>query len=293
MNLQSKTDGLTKSLPDSGALPTGGVETGPFTAIILAGKRSDTDPVASIFGHKYKALVPLAGRPMIAYALDALRASKSVGDIHIVFDGEDELFGTCGKLKTELDSAGVKVVATAKSICESVIKAIEETGGQFPYLVTTADHALLLPEVVDYFCNEAADLKGLGAGFVEEKYIKAMHPDSKRTYLPFRDTKLSGANLFAFMTPESVKVLEFWKNVESERKRPWKLFKAFGFFNLVGLMLRQLSVKGAFRRASKVLGVETVAVNLPFAEAAIDVDSPRDYMQVTKILEQREEEEGH
>jgi len=260
-----------------------------FTAIILAGKRNDNDPVASIFGHKYKALVPLVGRPMIAYAVDALRASPSVGDIHVVFDGQEELFASCGKLKGELDAANVKVVATAKSICQSIIKAIEETGSQFPYLVTTADHALLLPEVVDYFCKEAEKLNGFGAGFVEEKYIKAMHPESKRTYLPFRDTKLSGANLFAVMSQDSVKVLEFWKNVENERKSPWKLFKAFGFFNLVGLMLRQFTVIDAFKRASKVLGAEGVAIKLPYAEAAIDVDSPRDYMQVTKILESRSE----
>ena len=260
-----------------------------FTAIVLAGKRNDNDPVASIFGHKYKALVPLVGRPMIAYAVVALRASPSVGDIHVVFDGQEELFASCGKLKDELDAANVKVVATAKSICQSIIKAIEETGSQFPYLVTTADHALLIPEVVDYFCKEAETLTGFGAGFVEEKYIKAMHPESKRTYLPFRDTRLSGANLFAVMSQDSVKVLEFWKNVENERKSPWKLFKAFGFFNLVGLMLRRYTVKEAFKRASKVLGAEGVAIKLPYAEAAIDVDSARDYMQVTKILESRSE----
>lgn len=260
-----------------------------FTAIVLAGKRNDNDPVASIFGHKYKALVPLMGRPMIAYAVDALRASPSVGDIHVVFDGQEELFASCSKLKDELDAANVKVVATAKSICQSIIKAIEETGYQFPYLVTTADHALLTPEVVDYFCAEAQHLTGFGAGFVEEKYIKAMHPESKRTYLPFKDTKLSGANLFAVMSQDSIKILEFWKNVENERKSPFKLFKAFGFINLVGLMLRRFTVRGAFKRASKVLGAEGVAIKLPYAEAAIDVDSPRDYMQVTKILESRTE----
>lgn len=260
-----------------------------FTAILLAGKRSGNDPVASIFGLEYKALVPLVGRPMIAYALDALRASKSVGDIHVVFDGEEELFNSSSKLKSELDAANVKVVATAKSICESILGAIEKTGETFPYLVTTADHALLIPEVVDYFCEQAEPLNGLGAGFVEEKYIKAMHPDSKRTYLPFRDTNLSGANLFAFKSSESTKILEFWKSVENERKRPWKLAKAFGLLNMVGLMLRRFTVDSAFKRASKALGAETVAIKLPFAEAAIDVDSPRDYMQVTKILEARGE----
>lgn len=260
---------------------------GPFTAIILAGARKDDCPVASTFGEKYKALVPLAGRPMISYALDALRASKSVGDIIIVFDGEDALYGASDSLTKELDDANVQVVSTASSICKSIIKTIEETGKAWPYLVTTADHALLTPNVVDHYCDEVAGIEGMSAAFVSKKHIEAMHPNSKRTYLPFKDAKLSGANLFAFTNDESLKVLDFWQSVENERKRPWKLFKAFGFINLVCLMLRQFTVKRAFERASKVLGVKTVAVQLPYAEAAIDVDTPTDYMQVTKILEQR------
>lgn len=290
MTLNLDVTSSISSVPSRAASPVTLGSKQTYTAIILAGKRNGNDPVASIFGHKYKALVPLVGRPMIAYAVDALRAANSVGDIHVVFDGEEELFASCAKLKTELDAANVKVVATATSICESIVKAIHETGNQFPYLVTTADHALLIPEVVDYFCERAEKLLDFGVGFVEEKHIKAMHPESKRTYLPFQDTKLSGANLFAFNTPNSVKVLEFWKSVENERKRPWKLFKAFGFTNLVGLMLRRFSVKSAFERASRVLGVDAEAVKLPYAEAAIDVDSARDYMQVTKILENRAEE---
>ncbi len=283
---QTQEETVPPSAQASHAIASDGSKT-KYTAILLAGKRSGNDPVASIFGLEYKALVPLVGRPMIAYALDALRAAKSIGDIHVVFDGEEELFNSSSKLKAELDAANVKVVATAKSICESIIGAIDKTGANFPYLVTTADHALLIPEVVDYFCERAENLKGLGAGFVEERYIKAMHPDSKRTYLPFRDTNLSGANLFAFNSKESTRILEFWKSVENERKRPWKLAKAFGIWNMVGLMLRSFTVDSAFKRASKALGAETVAIKLPFAEAAIDVDSPRDYMQVTKILEAR------
>ena len=283
---QTQEETVPSSAQASQAIASDGSKT-RYTAILLAGKRSGNDPVASIFGLEYKALVPLVGRPMIAYALDALRAAKSIGDIHVVFDGEEELFNSSSKLKAELDAANVKVVATAKSICESIIGAIDKTGANFPYLVTTADHALLIPEVVDYFCERAENLKGLGAGFVEERYIKAMHPDSKRTYLPFRDTNLSGANLFAFNSKESTRILEFWKSVENERKRPWKLAKAFGIWNMVGLMLRSFTVDSAFKRASKALGAETVAIKLPFAEAAIDVDSPRDYMQVTKILQAR------
>lgn len=258
-----------------------------YTGILLAGARSKNDPVASVFGEKYKALVPLVGRPMIAYALDALKGAAYIDKIIVVFDGNEALETDNIKLHRELNSANVTVVSTAKSICQSVKNAIEQDGGNWPYLVTTADHALLMPAVVDYFCDQVGEQQGLSAGFVEKHYIDQAHPASKRTYLPFKDGMLSGANLFAFTCPESLKVLDFWEAVESERKTPWRLFRAFGPINMLGLMLRQFTVASAFRRASKVLGVETTAVKIPYAEAAIDVDSPKDYMQVTKILEDR------
>lgn len=268
--------------------PTGENGRDLFTAIILAGARNENCPVASPFGMKYKALVPLLDRPMIAYALDALRASPMIKDIIIVFDGEDALYNANAALTKELEDGNVRVVSTASSICNSIIKTIEETGQTWPYLVTTADHALLTSDVVDHFCEAVRDIEGMCAAFVSQKNIEAMHPNSKRTYLPFKDAKLSGANLFSFNNQDSVKVLDFWRTVENERKSPWKLFKAFGFFNLVGLMLRRFDVKTAFERASKVLGVRAVAIQLPFAEAAIDVDKQSDYEQVAKILEDRQ-----
>ncbi len=127
----------------------------------------------------------------------------------------------------------------------------------------------------------------LSVGFVEKKYLDAAHPGSKRTYLPFRETQLSGANLFAFTNAGAVPVLNFWRQIEMKRKKPWQLFKAFGYRNLFGLLFKRYTVDEAFERASAVLGVEARAVRLPFAEAAIDVDTPKDYHQVTQILKER------
>jgi GTP:adenosylcobinamide-phosphate guanylyltransferase len=258
-----------------------------YTGILLAGARSKNDPVASVFGEKYKALVPLVGRPMIAYALDALKNAKHIDKIIVVFDGNEALETDNIKLHQELNAPDVKVISTANSICQSVKNAIEQDGGKWPYLVTTADHALLTPEVIDYFCEHVGERQGLCAGFVEKRYIDEAHPSSKRTYIPFKDAMLSGANLFAFTCANSLNILDFWESVENERKTPWRLFRAFGPVNMLGLMLRRFTIASAFGRASKVLGVEVAAITLPYAEAAIDVDSPKDYMQVTKILEDR------
>lgn len=259
-----------------------------FTAIVLAGTRRDDDPVAALIGGQFKALVPICGEPMISRVVKALAFSGSVKRIVIVFDEPELLFAACPTLQEEAGDVAIEVKPCADTICCSVDAAIKGAQAEWPFLVTTADHALLTSEMVDKFCNDARSRKGLAVGFVERSYLEAAHPGSKRTYLPFRETQLSGANLFAFLTEEALPVLQFWRAIEQKRKKPWQLFKAFGYKNLFGLLFKRFTVDQAFERASTVLGVDARAVRLPFAEAAIDVDTALDYEQVGEILRMRE-----
>ncbi|MFC3051052.1 nucleotidyltransferase family protein [Kordiimonas pumila] len=263
--------------------------TSPFTAVILAGTRCNNDPVASVFGHQYKALVPIYGQAMISRVVGALRQSPYIKRIVIVFDCPVSLYESCPELKEYSGTIDIKVVPCAKSICESLTSALQAADDMWPYLVTTADHALLTPAMVDEFCQKALWLKSdMAVGLVEKKYLDREHPQSKRTYLPFKGSKLSGANLFAFMGPTSFKAIRFWQSIEKERKKPWKLFSAFGWSNLAALICKRCTVDEAFERASNRLGVDARAIRLPFAEAAIDVDSRSDFLQVEKILALRD-----
>jgi len=260
-----------------------------FTAIILAGTRRVDDPVAALIGGQYKALVPICGEVMVSRVAKALAFSGSVKRIVIVFDEPELLFDACPTLQEEVGDVDIEILPCADTICCSVGAAIKAANADWPYLVTTADHALLTPEMVNKFCADARAQRGLAVGFVERAYLEAAHPGSKRTYLPFKETQLSGANLFAFMSGEALPVLDFWRAIEQKRKKPWQLFKAFGYRNLFGLLFKRFTVDQAFERASRVLGVSANAVRLPFAEAAIDVDTALDYEQVSQILRLREQ----
>ncbi|WP_262691647.1 nucleotidyltransferase family protein [Kordiimonas aestuarii] len=259
-----------------------------FTAIVLAGTRRADDPVAALIGGQFKALVPICGEPMVSRVVKALAKSGSVKRIVVVFDEPELLFDACPALQAEAGEVVIEVLPCAETICCSVASTIEAAKAEWPYLVTTADHALLTPTMVDKFCSDARMQTGLAVGFVERSYLEAAHPGSKRTYLPFKETQLSGANLFAFMSEEALPVLDFWRSIEQKRKKPWTLFKAFGYRNLFGLLFKRFTVDQAFERASIVLGVNASAVRLPFAEAAIDVDTALDFEQVSRILELRE-----
>ena len=250
---------------------------GLYDAIVLAGRRPGEDPFASAAGVEHRALIPVAGQPMLERVLQVLRRHPRIGSIRISID------------RPELLTAGdAAILRAASSPSKSVLDALESRAlatTARPVLVTTADHALLDDEILDSFL-EAADASesDIAVGLVREALLREAFPDSQRTYLRFRGGGVSGANLFALRTPEARRAVEFWQRVEALRKQPLRLVAAFGPLTLVLFALRLLTLESGFARASKKIGVRASPIPLPFARAAIDVDKPADLELVERIL---------
>ena len=127
--------------------------------------------------------------------------------------------------------------------------------GAHPLLVTTADHALLAPRMVRSFCDAAAaGGADLAAALVAKPVVLAEVPATKRTYLAFRDGRYSGANLFAFMTPERpVPPSDSGARWSRSASAPGSIAKAFGWGlsdRLPALRLLSLEQAVAKRRRS-------------------------------------------
>jgi HAD superfamily hydrolase (TIGR01490 family) len=127
----------------------------------------------------------------------------------------------------------------------------------------------------------------LVVGLVEKWLFRRRFPDNRRTFVPFRDTAVTGCNLFALMGPGSMDVLGFWRHVENRRKKPWRIFAQFGLWSLMLLLLRRYTLRQAFAGASQKLGIAVDLCCLSQAEAAIDVDKKEDLLLATDILDVR------
>ena len=68
------------------------------------------------------------------------------------------------------------------------------------------------------------------------------------------------------------------------RKEPVKLARKLGWRVLFKYLFGRLSLSGAFDYASSILDIKADAINIPIAEAAIDVDKPSDKVLVEAIL---------
>jgi len=260
-----------------------------FNTLVLAGRRGPTDPLAEVRGETHRALLEVVGVPMLIRVVRALRASSCVDRIAVSIDDPSAL-ETVSEL-SELEASGEVVRhPSLSSPSRSVHDALNAHLLGDRVLVTTADHALLTPKIIDHFaaCAEQSDAD-LAVGVVAESVIRTSYPSTTRTYLRFRDGGYSGANLFAFRTERARRAAEFWKSAEDFRKHPLRLARAFGPKALLLFALRRLSFEAALDRASDSIGCRIRSVLLPFAEAAIDVDRPSDLALVTQTLEARGE----
>ena len=249
-------------------------------ALILAGSRGPHDPVAALGKVAHKALTPIAGRPMLAFVLDAVRAVPEVERLFICIDAETDL-------RPVTNGTPFTRIPPASSPAASVVAALEAIDGNRPLLITTADHPLLTPLMIRCFLDDAPKDADLCVGLAEAETITKAFPDAKRTFYRLAGKGYSGCNLFLARKPGAARVAAYWRRMESHRKSPLRLVREIGFGALIRYALGLLDLNAAFRHVSGLTDAQIRPVILPFAEAATDVDKPSDHALVEGILKRR------
>jgi hypothetical protein len=78
-------------------------------------------------------------------------------------------------------------------------------------------------------------------------------------------------------------VPQFWQRVEAERKHPLRVIRILGWTTVLRFLLGRLTLDDALGRLSVRLGCTAGAVVLPYAEAAVDVDTVADWQDAERI----------
>lgn len=224
---------------------------------------------------------------MVLRVLDALNGAQEIEGI-ILCGPPESAIDQEERLRARVGSGQVKWLESQATPSSSTYYALQTLPDHTPVLVTTADHALLNSKMVDYFCAEARETGGdIVVGLAPHELVVGAYPNTKRTAIRLRDGAYCSCNLFAFLTPGARSVAEFWRKVESQRKRTLRLIGAFGWLNLLLYLLKRPSLEEGLGRISKRMGLRAGAVILPFPEAAVDVDTVSDWKLVESILADR------
>jgi GTP:adenosylcobinamide-phosphate guanylyltransferase len=254
----------------------------PVASLILAGSRGPGEPLAVYAGVSHKALIEVGGRPMLERVAAALADSGCVERIAICIE-RPELLDALAFVPELERRLPLPRLAAASGPSASVASALAQLGT--PLLVTTADHALLRPEWVRHFVERAqASGADVVAALARRETIVAAAPDTRRTYLRFASAHYSGCNLFYLATPAALAAVTLWQQIEAERKRPLRMLGRLGWFTALRYALGRLPLQAALARLGSLTAARVAVVEMPFGEAAIDVDKPSDLDWVRRHL---------
>jgi GTP:adenosylcobinamide-phosphate guanylyltransferase len=217
-----------------------------------------------------KALLDVAGRPMVQRVLDALNAARQVERIVLVgLPPETNLESQ--KLLTLLSDQGdmlANIQAGAREL------ARQDPSGEY-VLVCSSDIPAISGEMVDWLAGEVLRAGAdLCYNVIERKVMEARFPGSRRTYVHLKNMEVCGGDLNAARLSMALGELPFWKRLIEARKNPLRQAAMVGFDTLILLLLRQLSLAGAEATAGRKMGLRARALICPYAEMGMDVDKP-------------------
>lgn len=259
-----------------------------FTAVVLAADRGSDDPVARAAGVRCKSMTPIGGLPMVFRVLDALSAASEV-EAQILCGPPRSILDLQPDLGARIRSDNIRWMENQHTPSTSATHVFQSLPEKAPILLTTADHALLSAQMVDYFCKKGrASGCDVVVGLARHEMVTEAYPRTQRTATRLQDGSYCGCNLFAFLTPRARRAAEVWRQVESQRKKPLRVIRVLGVIAVLRYLLGRLTLPEALERMSRRLGFRAGAVILPFAEAAIDVDSVADWELVQKIASKKQ-----
>jgi GTP:adenosylcobinamide-phosphate guanylyltransferase len=250
--------------------------------IVLAGERPGGNPLARALGKSAGILVDVAGRSCVSRVLVARGGSDATaGGVMI---GPEPSVAEGSEMRGLFAQHNLTWLEPATGPAESALKALDTLTDR-PVLITSADHALLTPEIIDSFCHLAlASEADFVVGLVPYGRVQKAYPESKRTLLKFTDGTFCGSNLFMVRTTLGSGVVKFWQTMQSHRKRPWRMATELGVAVLLRYLLGRLPLRDAIDRIGHLSGCRIGHVELLEARAAVDVDSLADHALAERVI---------
>lgn len=239
-------------------------------AIVLAGGTvSPADPLYPFTQGRPKAFLPLAGRPMLAWVLDSLAASRWIERAWVV--GVTEAAGWSGELP-------VTFLADEGSMVKNVLAglaAVTQAGGERYCVVVSADTPLLTGPILDRFIHDLAPHTHLlYYPFILQSVMEARFPGAHRTYTRLREAVVTGGNVILVHTSLRHTNPALWEAVTHARKHAWRIARLVGFATLLKLLRHRLSLSDINAVASRLLGAPALTILCPDPEVGMDVDKP-------------------
>ncbi|MGB8983535.1 MAG: NTP transferase domain-containing protein [Anaerolineales bacterium] len=257
-------------------------------AIVIAGGiPNPEDPLYVFLKGDAKALVDVAGKPMIQWVLDALGGAKRVDNVILVgLSPKSEL--TCTKPLHFVSNQG-RMLA---NIIAGVHKALDLNKKTEYVLIVSSDIPALKPEMVDWLVDTCMETEhDLYYGICPRAVMEKRFPNSKRTYTKLKDIELCGAdiNVTHVSMATEPEHLKLWESLIGSRKNAFRQASMVGWDTAFQLLTRSITLDDLVAKACSRIGIKGRAIVWEQAEACMDVDKPHqlELLRMDLVKQQR------
>jgi molybdopterin-guanine dinucleotide biosynthesis protein A len=240
-------------------------------AIVTAGGIPQPgDPLYAFSHGDSKALIDIAGKPMIQWVLDALGNSKKVDNVIVI--GLTPRSGlTCKKPLHYISNQG-RMLA---NIVSGINKSIELNKKSEYVLLVSSDIPALKGEMVDWLVDTAMQTRDeLYYGVCPKEVMEARYPTSHRTYTKLKNMEVCGADINITHINQVTQHLDTWEQLIGNRKSPLRQAAVIGLGIAFKYLTGQFTLEGLVQSVCERIGIKGRAIIWSHAEPCMDVDKP-------------------
>ena len=254
-----------------------------WNAVVLAGDRGDSDPVATAAGVRGKAFAKLQNTTLLERVISVLSATQVINQIYLV--GPDHRYWEDNpSILSFVEQQGVHVLKPASGPSASALLGVKQSNF-YPTLIVTCDLALLNANVLTEYCKVMRDVDAdFVACAIDYHSIHAKLPELKKTQYRFGRRKVCFANIFSVLSPRGLNAINFWQSVEASRKKPVQLIGKIDWISLLLYKLGLLELDQVVAQVSNKVDAQLKIEHMAHPELAIDVDSAHDYQVIKKFF---------
>jgi len=235
-----------------------------------------------------KALLEVAGKPMIQWVLDALDGAAFIDRV-LVIGLTAESGVKCAKLVGFMPNQGSMVA----NIQAGTRRLMEFDPTERHLVLVSSDIPGITAEMVDWVVSAAMKSdEDAYYNVISQQTMEETFPASKRSYVRLKDIDLCGADMNIVRTSLVTSRDEIWDKLIASRKNVFKQAALIGYDTLFLLLLRQITLEDTVRQATSRLKITGRAIICPFAEVGMDVDKPHQLEMLRDYLARRLARQG-
>ena len=240
-------------------------------AIVTAGGIPQVgEPLYEFTQGSPKALLDIAGKPMVQWVLDALSCSETIERVVIISLPEESGL-QCTKQVTYVPNQG----GMLHNIRAGVQKVLELNPAAHHVLSVSSDIPAIKSEMVDWMVNTTMQTDhDIYYSVITRQDMEARFPNSKRSYTRLKDVEICGGDMNMIRAQTVTANEALWERIIAARKSAFKQAALIGYDTLLLLLLRLITLEQAVRIACKRLDITGRAIFCPYAEVGMDIDKP-------------------